>query len=232
VEEGAGGRGYEAAPMLAPYQGHIAPAAGAQGAADAAGAQGGAPAGGAAGAGPAGGAMGAGPAGGAMGAGPAGGAPSAGPAEPASAAAVPAANGGGPAPAAPAEVADPRRPLFGKKRDTGPAREKRAGFDDAKEPMATIELDGHFRELNQAFSDLVGYTEDDFKSASWPPVMDRANLEKHREQMKQLLAGEVESAEVNTGYVHAQGLLVPVVGTISLVKAGDEPDHFLLAAKS
>jgi PAS domain S-box-containing protein len=98
--------------------------------------------------------------------------------------------------------------------------------------MATMELDGRFRELNPAFTELVGYSEDDFKSASWPPVMDRDNLEKHREQMKQLLAGEIESGEVNTSYVHAQGLLVPVVGTISLVKSGAEPDHFLLTTKS
>jgi hypothetical protein len=55
--------------------------------------------------------------------------------------------------------------------------------------------------------------------------MDRDNLEKHREQMNQLLAGEIDSAEVNTSYVHAQGLLVPVVGTIRLVKSGDEPDQ-------
>jgi hypothetical protein len=32
--------------------------------------------------------------------------------------------------------------------------------------------------------------------------------------------------------VHAQGLLVPVIGTISLAKVDGEPDHFLLAAKS
>jgi PAS domain S-box-containing protein len=94
-----------------------------------------------------------------------------------------------------------------------------------------IGLDGRFRELNQAFADLVGYSEEDFKSASWPPVMDRANLDKHREQMQQMLDGAIESAAVNTGYVHAQGLLVPVIGTISLVKSGEEPDHFLLAAQ-
>jgi PAS domain S-box-containing protein len=127
---------------------------------------------------------------------------------------------------------DPRRPLFGPKRDTVPAREARPGFDNVKEPLATIEMDGRFRELNQAFSDLVGYSEEDFKSASWPPVMDRANLPKHREQMKRMISGEIESADVNTGYVHAQGLLVPVIGTISLVKVEGEPDHFLLVAKS
>ena len=95
-----------------------------------------------------------------------------------------------------------------------------------------IALDGHFRQLNQAFSDLVGYPEAEFAAATWPPVMDRANLSKHREQMDQMLAGAIESADVNTGYVHAQGLLVPVAGRIKLVKDGDEPDHFLLEVSS
>jgi PAS domain S-box-containing protein len=130
--------------------------------------------------------------------------------------------------AQPANGNDPHRPLFGRKHDPGPAREPRPGFDDAAQPMAVIDLDGHFRELNKGFSDLVGYSEAEFKAASWPPVMDRANLEKHREQMRQLVEGTIESADVNTGYVHAQGLLVPVAGRISFVREGGEPDHFLL----
>jgi hypothetical protein len=58
--------------------------------------------------------------------------------------------------------------------------------------------------------------------------MDRANLDKHRQQMKDLLDGRAESAEIDTGYVHAQGLLVPIVGKLSLVREGGEPAHFLL----
>ena len=124
---------------------------------------------------------------------------------------------------------DPRRPLFAK-RETGPARPPRPGFDDANRPMATIGLDGHFKELNPAFTDLVGYSEPDFAQAVWPPVMDRANLQTHRDQMKAMLAGTIESAEVKTGYVHAQGLLVPVVGSLTLVRENGEPSHFLLEA--
>jgi len=124
------------------------------------------------------------------------------------------------------------RPLFDRAADPGPAREGRPGFDDVRSPMATIGLDGHFVHLNQAFTDLVGYPESEFVAATWPPVMDRANLPKHREQMEQLLAGQIDSADVNTGYVHAQGLLVPVAGQIKLVKEGDEPDHFLLEIAS
>jgi hypothetical protein len=43
-----------------------------------------------------------------------------------------------------------------------------------------------------------------------------------------MLEGRAESVEINTGYVHAQGLLVPIVGKLSLVREGGEPDHFLL----
>jgi PAS domain S-box-containing protein len=124
--------------------------------------------------------------------------------------------------------ADLHAPLFGREDDKGPERELRTGFDDVKEPMARIALDGHFRELNKPFSELVGYKEKEFAACTWPPVMDRANLPKHREQMRALMAGEATSVEVNTGYVHAQGLLVPVVGKLSLRRTDGEPDHFLL----
>jgi PAS domain S-box-containing protein len=137
--------------------------------------------------------------------------------------AAPSGNGTPPAQEAPAL----RKPLFEKK-DTAPKREERPGFDDVKEPKATIRLDGRFQDLNQAFSDLVGYSESEFHQAVWPPVMDRANLDKHREQMKDMLAGKIESADIKTGYVHAQGLLVPVVGTLTLVRENGEPSHFLL----
>lgn len=108
-------------------------------------------------------------------------------------------------------------------------REPRPGFDDAGQPMATTELNGSFRELNRRFSELVGYSEEDFQAAVWPPVMDRANLPKHREQMELLREGRIDSADFSTGYVHAQGLLVPLTGTITLVEEAGKPDHFLLS---
>ena len=86
-----------------------------------------------------------------------------------------------------------RRPLFerprrGRPRARAAARLRRR----RRSPMATIGLDGHFRELNQAFSDLVGYSEAEFAAATWPPVMDRANLTKHREQIERMLKGEID----------------------------------------
>ena len=98
----------------------------------------------------------------------------------------------------------------------------------ALDPEGPWPPDAVAREATVVFSDLVGYSESEFQQAVWPPVMDRANLDKHREQMKDMLAGKIESADIKTGYVHAQGLLVPVVGTLTLVRENGEPSHFLL----
>jgi len=122
-----------------------------------------------------------------------------------------------------------RRPHRARKSEKPPQRARRPGFDDAGHPMATTELNGCFRELNQPFSELVGYSEEDFQAAVWPPVMDRASLPKHRQQMELLLEGRIDSAHFNTGYVHAQGLLVPLTGSITLVEEGGKPEHFLLS---
>jgi PAS domain S-box-containing protein len=128
-----------------------------------------------------------------------------------------------------AEEDDGRAPLLGKK-DTGPSRDPIAGFDDAGQPMARIALDGRFKELNDGFTELVGYSESDFSVASWPPVADRRQVDHHREQMRTMLEGKLESAEIDTGYVHAQGLLVPMAGTLSLIRDEDgEPAYFQLA---
>lgn len=114
-----------------------------------------------------------------------------------------------------------------------PAREPRPGFDDAELAMAVIGLDGRFKELNPKFSELVGYREHDFQTASWPPVADRGKLDHHREQMRSMVDGEANSVEVNTGYVHAQGLLVPVAGTLSLERDEEgDPRQFLLAVRA
>ena len=58
--------------------------------------------------------------------------------------------------------------------------------------------------------------------------MDRANPRQALAANGTCSRGKVESVEINTGYVHAQGLLVPIVGKLSLVREGGEADHFLL----
>ncbi len=111
-----------------------------------------------------------------------------------------------------------------------PAREPRPGFDDSDQPLALIALDGRFEQINPAFEQLVGYSDREFRRARWPSLVDGENLIAHRQLLAQLAAGEVERAGVDTMYLHAQGLLVPVKGGLELVRNGDDvPAHMLLA---
>ena len=112
-----------------------------------------------------------------------------------------------------------------------PTREPRHGFDDAPQPMAVLTLDGKFRELNAAFSKLVGYQEHEFLKAVWPSVHDRAVYKQQTEELALLKTGELESVTFQSSYMHSQGLMVPVDGELTLVRddAG-EPASLLLTA--
>ena len=112
-----------------------------------------------------------------------------------------------------------------------PTRQPRHGFDDAPQPQAVLTLEGKFRELNPAFSKLVGYQEHEFLKAVWPSVHDRAVYKEQTEQLALLRTGELESIKFQSSYMHSQGLMVPVDGELTLVRGEDgEPASLLLTA--
>ncbi len=96
---------------------------------------------------------------------------------------------------------------------------------------ALIGLDGTFRRLDDAFCSLLGCREDELRAARWPSIIDRDNLKAHREIARALRAGELQSADIETIYMHAGGLLVPIEGTVSMLRdAGGQPTHYLFRA--
>ena len=103
----------------------------------------------------------------------------------------------------------------------------------AGEAVALIGLDGGFKRLDDAFCSLLGYHEEDLRAARWPSVIDRENYAAHQEIARALRAGEIQSAPVETVYMHAQGLLVPIAGTVTMHRAaGTGPaTHYLFRAE-
>jgi|GEM_PF-7013371 len=101
------------------------------------------------------------------------------------------------------------------------------------EAIALIGLDGTFKRLDDAFCSLLGCREQDLRAARWPSVIDRENLGAHREIARALRAGEINSAPVETVYMHAQGLLVPIAGSVTMHRAaGAGPaTHYLFRAE-
>jgi PAS domain S-box-containing protein len=118
------------------------------------------------------------------------------------------------------------------KRESKVERAPRHGFDDESKPMAVLSLEGKFRELNPAFTKLVGYKEADFLKAAWPSPHDRRDYQEQQGQLRQLASGEVESVSVQSTYMHGQGLMVPVIGKLTAVPGEDGlPLHLLLEAE-
>ena len=98
--------------------------------------------------------------------------------------------------------------------------------------MAILALDGKFKELNPAFTKLVGYKEHEFMKAAWPSPHDRKDYKDQLEQLRALGAGELRGVDVTSTYMHGQGLMVPVVGKLTLVDGEDGlPLHLLLEAE-
>jgi chromosome segregation ATPase len=144
-----------------------------------------------------------------------------------------AARGGGPLAGDGPKLGRPSTPASDLRRKTETAaREPRHGFDDVARPLAILGLDGRFRELNPAFARLVGYQEQAFAKAAWPSPHDRAGYTQSQEQLRQLASGEIDSVVVQSTYMHGQGLMVPVVGTLKVVPGEDGlPVHLLLEAE-
>ncbi len=82
-------------------------------------------------------------------------------------------------------------------------REPRHGFDDAAAPMAVLGLDGKFKELNPAFTKLVGYKEHEFTKAAWPSPHDRRDYKDQLEQLRQMGIGELRDGR-GPEHVHAR----------------------------
>lgn len=96
---------------------------------------------------------------------------------------------------------------------------------------ALIGLDGTFQRLDDAFCSLLGCREDELRNARWPSIIDRDNLKAHQEIARALRAGELQSADIETIYMHKRGLLVPVEGTVSMHRGADgQATHYLFRA--
>ena len=93
-------------------------------------------------------------------------------------------------------------------------------------------LDGKFKQLNPAFTKLVGYKEHEFTKAAWPSPHDRRDYKDQLEQLRQIGLGELREIPVQSTYMHGQGLMVPVVGKLTLEMGEDGlPQQLVLEAE-
>ncbi len=103
-----------------------------------------------------------------------------------------------------------------------------AAFDDAAIGMAIVNLDGSWVEVNRAVCRIVGYSREELQETTFQKLTHPDDLEADLTLMKKLVAGEINTYEMEKRYFHKQGYVVWIQLNVSLVRDGQgQPRYFV-----
>lgn len=94
--------------------------------------------------------------------------------------------------------------------------------------MATADLNGRIRRVNQAFCQMLGYTPSELIGRSFETITHAEDVPLEREKANQLRTGQTDNYQLRKRYLHKEGRIVWGLLTLSLITNSDgEPDYFL-----
>ncbi|MBI5439565.1 MAG: PAS domain S-box protein [Nitrosomonadales bacterium] len=100
----------------------------------------------------------------------------------------------------------------------------RGTLEQAAVGITHTSLDGHFRQANQKFCNLVGYTRDELMQMSSHDITFPDDLAEQDRRFRQLLAGEISTFSMEIRYIRKDRSLALVNLTVSLLRnAGGTP---------
>ncbi|HTU98159.1 MAG TPA: PAS domain S-box protein [Solirubrobacteraceae bacterium] len=104
----------------------------------------------------------------------------------------------------------------------------RETFDEAPIGMALVGPNGRWLEVNRALCDIVGYTESELLALSFQDISHPDDLDADVEKLGQVLAGEIQTYQMEKRYFHKAGHAIWVKLSVSLVRdAHGTPLHFV-----
>jgi PAS domain S-box-containing protein len=103
----------------------------------------------------------------------------------------------------------------------------RCAFDDAAIGMALVHPDGRWLQVNRALCELVGYSESELLRSTFQAITHPDDLEADLGQVQRLLAGEIQTYQMEKRYLHRSGELVWVLLNVSLVRDKAVPQYFV-----
>lgn len=94
----------------------------------------------------------------------------------------------------------------------------RSAFDDAPIGISLISPTGQFVKVNAYYCRLLGYSEAELLNLCFQEITDPADREADQEGLRQLLAGEIQSFQMQKRFITKQGTTVPVYLNSALVR--------------
>ena len=104
----------------------------------------------------------------------------------------------------------------------------RTTFERAAVGIAHVATDGRWLRVNQKLCDIVGYSHDELMTRSFQDITHPDDLDSDLEQMRALLAGEIEQYSMEKRYLRKDGspIWINLTGTLVRDEAG-APDYFI-----
>lgn len=102
-------------------------------------------------------------------------------------------------------------------------------FDHAPNGIAIVGLDFRWVKVNQSLMDLLGYSEQEFYTMTFPDITHKDDLDSDMKQLGQLLNGDVDRYQIEKRYFHKTGKVIWVILSVSLELNEDdgEPRYFI-----
>ncbi|WP_367872087.1 PAS domain S-box protein [Luteolibacter sp. Populi] len=103
-----------------------------------------------------------------------------------------------------------------------------SAFEHASIGMALVSPDGHWLKANRALCQLIGYAPQELYVKTFQDITHPDDLDADVGHMRQILANEAPSYQMEKRYLHKEGRVVWVLLSVSLVRDGrDQPMHFI-----
>jgi len=101
-------------------------------------------------------------------------------------------------------------------------------YENAPLGMALVDISGLLLKVNQAFCNLLGYTEDELTLKTFQEITHADDLEADLNNLNQLVAGKIKSYQMEKRYQHKYGHYVWGALSVSLVRSDDNtPLYFI-----
>jgi PAS domain S-box-containing protein len=94
----------------------------------------------------------------------------------------------------------------------------RSAFEDAAIGMALVGVDGGFLKVNRPLCEVLGYPEQQLLATNFQAITHPDDLETDLGYVRQTLAGEVSSYQMEERYLHKLGHVVWVLKSVSLLR--------------
>jgi PAS domain S-box-containing protein len=120
-----------------------------------------------------------------------------------------------------------------KQRELDEAEERfRTAFDNAPIGMALVAPDGRWLKVNRAICEITGYSETALLTRTFQSITHPDDLDADLELLRQVLAGERRTYQMDKRYLHADGHIIWVSLSVSLVRdASGEPLYLITQVK-